>query len=112
MTKFSDNDDLDETNYLIWSFMGVTLMVTMSFILAFPMSIIVSIIVILCVYITHYIRSGYYSTEGIKYRLKSFSGNKSENYLSHSLTFLCMNCGTGHEYISCPICGSKAVRAA
>ena len=121
MSKADDNNhNLLQKNQLAWLFVYLSIAAVLSFILPFPISWGVLLIVLISLNIIRAemaLRKA--GIGGIKGWYKGFSSlgfsrgwgasNNSSTY--KPLKFYCMNCGNEHKKITCPKCGSKAVRA-
>ena len=85
--------------------------------LPFPIALVVLLIVIFSVNIIRAeIRLRKAGVGGIKGWYKSLSSSgfepsSSNSHLYNPIKFYCMNCGNEHRKITCPNCGSKAVKA-
>ena len=85
--------------------------------LPFPIALVVLLIVIFSVNIIRAeVRLRKAGVGGIKGWYKSFSSSgfepsNSNSHLYNPIKFYCMNCGNEHRKITCPNCGSKAVKA-
>ena len=96
-------------------YLGIAALV--SFILPFPIALGVLLIVIFSVNIIRAeIRLRKAGVGGIKGWYKSLSSSgfepgSSNSHLYNPIKFYCMNCGNEHREITCPNCGSKAVKA-
>ena len=109
---------MDQENYTIWSFVGVPLMILLSFIFPFPTYLIVSLLAIFSAYFITAERR-WINSQLIKLK-KSYVSycshelgsrmNNCTNDLSRSLIFCCINCRNQHDDVACPKCGSKAVK--
>ena len=89
----------------------------LSLLLPFPIALGVLLIVIFSVNIIRAeIRLRKAGVGGIKGWYKSLSSSgfepsSSNSHLYNPIKFYCMNCGNEHRKITCPNCGSKAVKA-
>jgi hypothetical protein len=110
------NDSPFGKKYVAWFFVSVVTVFMVSLILPFPISIVASMIVILALSVIRadiaMKKAGLGGIKGWYRSLTSLeSGRRGANYLLDPIKFSCMYCGTEHNKIACPKCGSKAVRA-
>src|SRR5215831_5476083 len=91
-------------NQLIWLGISLAISITISILLPFPISLvtIVGVFVVLNLYMRRRVMQKMgmegYGKLGF---LDSEIGNKS------SVKYYCMSCGTQHNAVNCPNCGSK-----
>ena len=115
MSMSEANDGPTGNKYLVWLFVSVVTVFMVSLLLPFPISFIVSIIVLLTLCVIRadiaMKKSGMGGVKGWFRSLRSDSGWRETGYLMDPIKYSCINCGNQHNRITCPICGSKAVRA-
>jgi hypothetical protein len=87
---------------LLW--IGISLGIIFAILLysPFPLSIVLAI--------TTFILLNFYIRRKVIKRVNTKFGSTS-SYSSSSLRYSCINCGTNHNEIACPECGSKMKRA-
>jgi uncharacterized paraquat-inducible protein A len=87
---------------LLW--IGISLGIIFAILLyaPFPLSIVLAI--------TAFILLNFYIRRKVIQRVNTKFGSTS-SYSSSSLSYSCINCGTKHNELACPECGSKMKRA-
>ena len=119
MSNTNEGRNSGSRNQFAWLFISLIAVVIISVILPFPISFVVSIIIILLISMIRVdITLKKAGMGGISGWYKSMSSYETGrgwgmgNNLGYKpLTFSCMTCGTPHNKIACPKCGSKAVKA-
>jgi len=117
MSKINESRNPVGSNQFAWLFISLIAVVIVSVILPFPISFVVSIIIILLLsMIRANITLKKAGMGGISGWYKSMSSYETgrgwgtgNTFGYKPLTFSCMRCGTPHNKIACPKCGSKAV---
>ena len=95
-----------ETVMWIGIYFGIAFLVSRLF--TFPYSLIVIVLAVIGLGVyrrrRHFRKTGQAASSGSSYFGNIFGPQKNINYY-------CMNCGTKHDQISCPNCGSKLKKA-
>ena len=116
-----DKHNLVKMNVPAWLLIYLSIATLLSLVLPFLMALAVLVIVVLSlnIFITEITlrKSGIGGIKGwYKSLVSSELGHRWDtrrnSYTYNRLKFYCMNCGYEHRKISCPKCGSKAVKAA
>ena len=119
MSKANDDYSPVGRNFLFWLFISITIVIILHIVLPFPISFILSIIAIFCLGIYRDDRAlRKAGMGGIKGWYKSMFSSGMDHHTGtginslpyQPLKFSCINCGTEHDKIACPDCGSKGVR--
>lgn len=118
MSKANDDYSPLERNFPFWLFISIAIVIMLHIVLPFPISFILSIIVIFCLGIYRDDRAlrkaGMGGIKGWYKSMFSGLGPRTGTGINGSayqpLKFSCINCGTEHDKIACPECGSKGVR--
>jgi len=90
---------------LLWIGISLGVIFAILYYIPFPLSIPLAI--------AAFVLLNFYFRKKILKRMNTMFGNTSSNssFSSSSLSYSCINCGTGHNETACPKCGSKMKRA-
>lgn len=91
---------------LMWIGISIAISLALAFILPFPFDIIAIIAVFLS--INYFIRQRQMRKMGLN--AWSFFGSASGSG-KEGVNYYCINCGTKHNQVACPNCGSKLKKA-
>ncbi|MGA8913363.1 MAG: hypothetical protein WB443_10945 [Nitrososphaeraceae archaeon] len=88
---------------LLWIGLSLGVVFAILFYTPFPLSIPLSIAV--------FILMNFYLRKMVIKRMNRIAGSSNSSTSSSSRYYSCINCGTSHNQIACPKCGSKMKRA-
>lgn len=98
------------TNQLMWIGIYFGIALTVSFFVPFPYSFIVLIAIILGISYYRRRRMGRGMGGGF-FGMGNRGGGGGGMFGEKGIDYYCMNCGTKHNQLSCPNCGSKLKKA-
>src|SRR5918912_4353901 len=105
--SFYNNNKQFLLNQILWLIISLGISITISLLLPFPVSLvtIIGVFILLNMYTRRLIMKRMSRTNAtgmFGYRPSMFNSNDGS-----SLKYYCISCGTQHNEVSCPKCGSK-----